>query len=182
MPFKPKTDFPYKDTRAAVMLRDALDRAHRDQGLSIRSLGKRLGYKQATVLSHMALGRVPIPLERALDIAREIDLEPGEFLAACVEQKVDGAADLLRSHSKFDTADAFSFVSELRVIAGHALDSLSDGQKSVLREVAADPRPERRWLSLAELPVVEGLRRLRPKLATEGLSASDREAVEMVLK
>jgi hypothetical protein len=177
-----ETDFPFANTRAARMLREALDRIKRLRGISVRTLGKQLGYKQATVLSHMASGRVAIPLERAPDIARAADLSPGDFLAACVEQRSAEAATLLQYQPANEDETSFGLVSELNVIAGQALDSLNEEQKSVMRKVAADARPGRRWLSEAELPIVEGLRRLRPEITEIGLTPSDRAKLEAALR
>ena len=179
---QPESDFPYAGTRAAKLLRDAIDRAHREERLSVRALGRQLGYKQATVLSHMASGRVAVPLERAPDIARAVSLNPGEFLAACVEQRSSEASDLLHFRPLDHSESSFGLMSELSVIAGERLDDLNDEQKSVMRKVVADPRPARRWLSEAELPTVEGIRRLRPTMAIDGLSAVDRAKVEAALR
>ena len=75
------------------MLRAALDRAQREQRLSIRKLGQRLGYKQATVLSHMATGRVLVPLERAADLHGLIPrVEDKKQAAAAAEARAKQAA------------------------------------------------------------------------------------------
>lgn len=175
------SNFPHAETRAAQMLRRALDVNQREKGISIRKLGAQLGYKQAAVLSHMASGRVPIPLERALDIAEATDLDPGDFLAACVEQRNPDAKRLLRSFAPEETS-SFSLVSDLNVIAGGPLDEMTDGQKLVMREAASDSRASRRWLSAAELPLIELVRRLRPSVTREGLTPSDLSAIESALK
>lgn len=177
-----RTSFPFADSRAALALRRALEIANRERGLSIRKLGAKLGYKQATVLSHMASGRVPVPLERAIEIARAVNLPEADFLAACVEQRSPEAGKLLRPATNSVEGIAFSLAGELSDIAGHALDDLNDEQKSVLRKVVADPRPARRWLSEAEIPTIEGIRRRRPNMAIDGLSASDRAAIDAALR
>jgi hypothetical protein len=141
----------------------------KERGVSLRSIARRLGYKQAAVLSHMAHGRVAVPLERALDIAREVDLNPREFLAAAVSQRTPEAHDLL-SGSGFE---AFGLANELALIAGGSSSDLSDEQLSVMREVASDPRPRRRWLSVAELQAVTAIREARPDFRERGLSGSD---------
>lgn len=178
---EPRTSFPYSDTRAAMMLSEGLRRASRDRGISLRSIGKSLGYKQATVLSHMANGRVAIPIERAADIARAVGLPPADLLAAAVEQRSPEAADLLPISRNLAREDDQGITFELRLIAGQEMDELNAGQKSVLREVVADGSASRRWLSVAELPVVLMLRRLRPDISRNGLSIQDREAIERAL-
>lgn len=177
----PVAGFPYENSRAALLLRAGLERTQKDLGISIRALGKKLGYKQATVLSHMASGRVPVPLERALPIAHAAGINAADFLIACIEQRVGpGAADLLLS-SKSNNRVSFGLASELEAIAGNSLDQLTDEQKGVMRKVAADPRPARRWLSEAELPFVESVRNLRPNFTTDGLRADDRMKIDRAL-
>ena len=67
-------EYEYKEPRAARMLSEGLRRASSERGLSVRQLGKKLNYKQAVVLSHWATGRVPIPIDRAVEVAREVGL------------------------------------------------------------------------------------------------------------
>jgi hypothetical protein len=156
------------------MLADGI-RAASAGGLSVRQLGKRLRYRQAVVLSHMANGRVPIPLDRALDIAREVGLPAKEFLLAVLEQR----------HSQVDwsliTAPGDHFIEELESLAGKPLSAVNAEQRHVMREVVCDPRPARRWLSLAELPAIEVLRERRPHVRTEGLNAEDKESLRRAL-
>ena len=175
-------NFPFRDTVAVSMLRGALDRARAERGISIRSLGRQLGYKQATVLSHMASGRVAIPLERAAEIARAVDIPPAQFLAAAVQQRTAEAADLLGAKEGFVGDDDTGIAFEMRLISGAPLDGLNEDQKSVLREVVADPNPCRRWLTVAELPAVLTLRGLRPKLRSVGLDEADRIKIEAALR
>lgn len=165
------------------MLRSALLKMNAEHKVSIRTLGKRLGYKQATVLSHMASGRIPIPLDRAPAIAREVGLSPGDFLAAAVAQRSPEAYELLQYNHRGDHKQADeAFINELALIASIPLGELNDEQKSVLREVVSDPRPRRRWLGLGELSVVELLRHYRPKLDAEGLSAGLKARIEAALR
>ena len=165
------TDFPYAATQAARMLTEGLRTASLERGLSLRQIGKKLGYSQAVVLSHMAKGRVPIPLDRALDIAREVGMPAKQFLLAVLEQR----------HSQVDwgliTAAGDHFVDELESLAKKPLSALNAEQRHIMREVVCDPHPARRWLSLAELPTIEVLRKLRPAIRTEGLDAEDKEAL-----
>lgn len=166
--------FPFVNSRAANMLREGI-RRQAEQGRSIRSLGKALNYKQAVVLSHMANGRVPVPLERAPDIARATGLDPSQFLAAAVAQRNPEAADLLGRQIAADRVGGIAF--ELAAIADAPLDALNEEQQAVLREVVADPRPRRRWLAVAELPAVLSLRQARPRMVHDGLSGADLERI-----
>lgn len=164
---RPTDQFPFAESRAAGMLREGIAR-QASVGRSLRSLGTKLGYKQATVLSHMAKGRVPIPLERARDIAAALEIAEPDFLGAVVEQRVPGASALLSEGNP-----SFGLASDLTQIAGSGLDQLSPEQKSVMKEVAADPHPRRRWLAVAEIPYVNLVRSLRKGAQQEGLSEKD---------
>ena len=157
----------YAETEAAMFLAGAIaDRAR--EGVSLRELGRRLEYKQPVVLSHMATGRVPIPIDRAVEIAQTVGLAARKFLLAVLEQR----------HPSIDwsliTDPASGFAGELEVIAGKSLDELPAEPRRVLREAVIDPQPSRRWLTTAELPAVELLRNLRPTIRTEGLSERDK--------
>ena len=161
-------DYPFGKSRAAEMLRYAFERAHAERGLSIRSIGKLLGYKQATVLSHMANGRIAVPLERATDIARAVELAPADLLLAALEQRNLEAADLMAgAHELARQPHDFAF--EMRAIAGVDIDQLSVEQKKVLREVVNEPNPGRRWVTLAELPTILALREAWPDVSERGL-------------
>ena len=162
------------------MLRSAFDRAHRERRLSIRMLAKQLDYKQATVLSHMASGRVAIPLERAPDIARAVGIPPSIFLAAAVAQRLPKEDHLLLVEQDSATLSQ-GLAADLQVIAGVELDRLSDEHKAILKEVVSDAHPQRRWLSVAEVPIVTLIRRHRPQFSQDGISEKDRSAIETVL-
>jgi hypothetical protein len=153
------------------MLTDALQAAH-DRGLSQRTLAKRLNYRQSVVLSHMAKGRVPVPLNRAAEIAGAVGIDPAEFLLAAVEQRTEDAPSLLRADDVQSSADR-GFAGELALLAGGSLDGLNEEHRGVMREVVTDALPRRRWLSPAELPVVLRLRDLRPNMESEGLAPGD---------
>jgi hypothetical protein len=172
---KPKHDeLPFAGTEAAMLLAGAIGDRARDK-VSIRELGRRLEYKQAVVLSHMAAGRVPIPIDRALDIARVVGLDPRRFLFSVLQQRHPGI-----DWSGLMDADA-GFASELELIAGRSLDELAAETKSVLREVVVDPNPGRRWLTTAELPTVEIIRNLRPAFPVEGLDAEEKRELRKSL-
>src|SRR5690554_2445042 len=99
-----KTDYPFQDTTAAKMLKSGLSQ-QKQEGRSLRTIAKSLSYSQATVLSHMANGRIRVPIERATEIARAIDIDERDFLAAVVAQRTDDAHRLLEK----DPAHKLSF-------------------------------------------------------------------------
>jgi hypothetical protein len=157
----------HAETEAAMLLAGAVADRARD-GISLRELGRRLEYKQPVVLSHMATGRVPIPIDRALEIARTVGLSPRKFVLAVLEQRHPGIDWSMIVDPQTD------FAGELETIAGSSLDELPAERRSVLREAVLDPHPSRRWLSTAELPAVDLLRQIRPTFRTEGLSQRDK--------
>jgi hypothetical protein len=155
------------------MLASGLRAAAVERNLSLREIGRRLDYRQPVVLSHMASGRVPIPVDRVLDIAREVGLPEKQFLLAVLQQR----------HPEIDweqiagTADPFA--AELETTAGRALSELSPAHRRVLRDVVRDRHPEERWLSIPEIAAVKFLRELFPNMQTSGLSEDDRDALRL---
>lgn len=170
------SDFEYAGTPAAKMLSEGLRAAAVDRGLSVRQIGKLLDYKQAVVLSHMANGRVPIPIDRALDIAEVVGLPAKEFLIAVLEQR----------HPEVNwgliTGIGDDFVASLEALAGRSLSQLSAEHRAVMREVVVEPHPGRRWLNLAEVPLVDALRHEEPNLRTEGVTARQKETIVSALR
>jgi transcriptional regulator with XRE-family HTH domain len=166
-------DYPLAHTEATKTLSAALERVQSGTGQTQRDIARALGYKSSVVLSHMALGRVPIPLDRAEDIAKVLGLDSSRFLLATLQQR--------HPNVDFDSlfgvrvAEESALVSELQSIAGRPLDELPSTTKTVLRDVVASAHPERRWLRPAELATVELLRERRPSFHEEGLSAAERD-------
>jgi hypothetical protein len=167
------SDFEYADSAAARMLFQGLRRASSERGLSVRQIGKNLNYKQAVVLSHWASGRVPIPLDRAVEVARAVGLPEREFLLAVMEQRHPEVEWELVTSLKDD------FLQDLEAIAGEPLSMLSTEHRQVMKEVVAEAQPQRRWLTLGELPVMEAIRAQAPYVRSDGLP---RREVEQVAK
>lgn len=168
------TDYPHANSIAARMLADGLRQAAAEKGLSVRQLGKKLGYSQAVVLSHMANGRVPIPLDRALDIAREVGLAPRPFLEAVLYQRhPDIDWNLLQSAND-------PLASELERLAGKPLSALGADHQRVLREAVRDAEPGSRWLAIPEIGAVELFRELYPSMQDKGLTADDKATIRAI--
>jgi hypothetical protein len=169
-------DYDYKDTQAAQMLAEGLRRASTERGLSVRQLGKKLNYKQAVVLSHWATGRVPIPIDRAVEVAREVGLPEREFLLAVLEQR----------HSEVDwrliTGFQDDLVEDLEAIAGKPLSTLPAEHQQVMKEVVAEVQPRRRWLTLSEVPVMEAIREQVPYVRSDGLPRRLVETITTALR
>lgn len=166
--------YPYAESRAASQLREGLVNAKISRNLSARKIALALGYKQPVVLSHMASGRVPVPIERAVEIATAVGMDTSSFLLSALEQKEPRATQLIRVSSG-ESAD--SFIGELQALAGTPLGNLPEEHKQVLREVVADRSPTRRWLSLPELRTVSEMRTAAPQFSTRGLSPAELNGV-----
>ncbi|MFO6446033.1 hypothetical protein ACLBKU_02700 [Erythrobacter sp. NE805] len=168
------------DSDAARMLAGGIERASRERRLSARKIAEMLNYKQSVVLSHMASGRVPIPIDRAEEIAMVLELDREEFLKAVLKQRHPDVDWRFIEQDQGETVSE-GLVHELAVSMGRPLRELSAEQRAVMREVAADPHPRRRWLSVHELIAVEAIRDARPAVTSEGLNPADLAAVRQAL-
>lgn len=178
---KDENPYPHANSEAAEMLGEALAGA-RARGRSIRQTALSLRYSSPAVLSHMASGRVPIPIDKAPDIARAVGLDQSRFLMAVMEQRHPEVTHLL-SGSEIDLGEIdLGFAHELEFIAGTSFDKLSAEQKEVMRQVVTDPRPRRRWLSAAEIPILQQVREAVPSVSSNGLSAKQRRALTDALR
>lgn len=154
-------------------------KAAQSAGRSQRDVAAELGYKSSVVLSHMTVGRVPIPIDRANDIASALGLDPNNFLLAVLEQRFP--------EIDFKTLFNISYSSDrivrrLESIAGCSLNELPADTRAVMEEVVAARNPRRRWLSPVELPTIELVRDLRPDSAVSGLTDEDRSSIERALR
>jgi hypothetical protein len=171
-------NYPLKDTRAQVMLEGAMKSAQA-KGRSQREVAAALGYKSSVVVSHMTVGRVPIPVDRAVDIARELGMPAEAFLLAVLEQRFPE----VDFNSLFNvTFSSNRSVAGLEAIAGCSLDDLAAETRAMLEEVVAARNPRRRWLAPAELATMDLIRTLRPDSPYSGLSDDDRQAIEKALR
>lgn len=170
-------DFPFAGSRAAELLLAGLEATTARRGVSRRSLAAELGYKQSVLLSHWASGRVPIPVERATELANALGIDDRLMLLAVLQQRHPTVDWEVLEDSQ---TPAYTFVNDIQTIAGGPIEELGQGQLRVMREAAADPRAERRWLSVHELPVVEYIRRARPVVREAGLSPTDQRRLERV--
>lgn len=158
------------------MLSKGLRVAASERKLSLRQIGKRMRYSQPVVLSHWATGRTPIPIDRAIEVAREVGLPREQFLGAVLRQRhPDVEWGLI-------TGQRDHLLQALEKAAGKPLSALGAGHQRVLREVVKDSKPEERWLSISEVAVVKFLRELFPEMRTSGLSEGDREALRLAVE
>ena len=174
----PDKPFPHADTQAALTLQSALTRAKTQKKQSLRAIAKLLNYKQATVLSHMASGRIPIPVERAKEIATVLDINPDAFMKLVLKQRYPdmplSAEDEVNNH--------FALLSELNQLSSPVgLSNATPSQMRIIREVLRDDDPSERWLSPHEVFCVSEIRKLRPDIITDGLSSDDLQLVSLAL-
>lgn len=144
------------DSEAARMLSAALSKASNERGLSLRKIAPLVGYKQAVVLSHMATGRIPIPFEKAEKIADVLEMPAGDFLKAILKQRHPKVSWSLITNREGELSD--DYVDGLVEGLEKKTVRLNEEQLAVIREIAADPHPRRRWLSSEEAFAIEILR------------------------
>lgn len=77
---------PFANSNAAKMLANAFDELRKARGLSQRQLAAMLGYKGSVMLSHMASGRIAVPVSRVSDFASLLGINEPALLLAALEQ------------------------------------------------------------------------------------------------
>lgn len=172
---------PLEHTRAARMLSQGVRRRQEAAGSDLRQLAEELGYRSAVAVSHMATGRAPIPVDRAVTVAKVLGLDPRVFLEAVIEQRFPEVATYLAATEPPATREAL-LVHDLEELAGCSLDDLPSDVAQTLKEVVADRRPSARWASLNELPVLAAVRAIRPDISSRPLSREDRDRLIAALK
>lgn len=175
------SDRPYEHTAATRLFADGLRNLAEREETSARQLAERFGYKTSVVLSHMATGRVPIPLEKVPQFAALLNLDGPEFAGAVLQQRYPDIWVLLGQSRRASAPHASALAIDLETIAGRPLDALSPDQKAAMREVAADLNASKRWLTVHEFPVIDMLREYRPDMRAYGLSSRERFALEQAL-
>ena len=164
---------------ATKMMAAGLERLRSDDGITQREVAARLGYKTSVVVSHMATGRVPIPIDRALDIAEVLNVDPKGFLLAVLEQRHPELN--FRELLGVQLVSRGVVASRLELLAGSDLDHLPSETLTVLDEVVTTAGPGRRWLTIEELALVEALRRRFPELKKRSLRDDDLARLERCL-
>jgi hypothetical protein len=175
----PTSDFPYADTEAARLLRVGLQvLGERADKVSLREVGRRLGYKQPVVLSHMASGRIPVPVERATQLAAALELDERHFVHAVLEQRYPNVSwRELFGYSRI-SADVTELISRW---AGAPVRELSEEHLRIARELLRDRYPGERWLSPHEVATISMIRSLRPEFITGGLTDEELDKVGTAL-
>ncbi len=181
------SDYPYATTAAARMLSDAISARAEAGGVSLRQLAGELGYRSAVVLSHMRTGRLPIPVDRAVEIAKAIGMDESQFLVLVLKQRFPDVdikrafSDTPKEGSETLSIGIVRLCGELGALAGRPISELPAESLGVLREVVAEPHPRRRWLTIPELSLIELVRRSDPDFSQNGLSGEQLEAIAACL-
>lgn len=165
-------------TRAQLMLEEAVKSAQ-ERGISQRQIAAELGYKSSVVLSHMASGRAPIPVDRATQIARLLEIDEKRFLLAVLEQRFPDVdfRDLLEMRLTSERT-----VQKFELAAGCSLAELPSETLRLVEEIVSLRNPRARWCSLQEAEVMELIRRVRPTVSDKGLSEFDLARLEEALR
>ena len=175
-------DRPLAHTQATKMFAEAVA-AKQKQGISQKDLAAALGHKSSVVVSHMATGRAPIPIDRSRDISDLLELDRNAFLLAVLEQRLPmlDFQSLVGSRSAADGKHEH-LMNQSETIGGRPLSALPDDLLDLIKECVADKDPRSRWLSLDELPVVALIRQLRPTFRSQGLTQADQKKVLEALR
>ncbi len=175
-------DHPLAHTQATKMFAEAVARKQK-QGISQKDLAAALGHKSSVVVSHMATGRAPIPIDRSRDISDLLELDRNVFLLAVLEQRLPmlDFQSLVGSRSAADGKHEH-LINQSETIGGRPLSALPDDLLDLIKECVADKDPRSRWLSLDELPVVALIRQLRPTFRSQGLTQADQKKVLEALR
>ncbi len=174
------SDYPLADDPATKMMAAGFERLKDEEGLTQRELANRLGYRTSVVVSHMASGRVPIPIDRAFDIANVLRLDPKRFMLAILEQRFPSAN--IRELLGVQFVSGGRVAAHLELLAGIELDDLPGETLSVMEQVISTVRPQRRWLSVEELALVEHLRRRFPSLKKRSLGGAELMQLERCME
>jgi hypothetical protein len=126
----------------------------------------------------MASGRIPIPLERAEEIANVLDINPRGFIKMVLKQRYPNMPLPVED----DVTNHLAFIGEInRTSVDLDLSSATPSQLRIVREVLWDDRASERWLSPHEVFFVNLIRKLRPDVTKDGLSFDDLQKLRLAL-
>lgn len=175
-----EAQYPFADTEAAIILRSALDQYVRRNKSSLRKLATTLGYKQSTVLSHMASGRVAIPIDRAAEFADHLDIARAVFLPIVLKQRHPDVLEAVKV-----SAEGSEMQIGLLASVNHDSVRMTKKQQKIVQEMVRDSCPEERWLTPSEVPLVNYFRNEVPEIFEHGLNLVQlkllKEAIQSIL-
>jgi transcriptional regulator with XRE-family HTH domain len=171
-------DYPFLDSEATRLVATAVRRLQHDEGLSQRELANKLGYKTSVVLSHICIGRVPVPLDKFADFAEVLGLEPRTLLLAILEQRFPEID--FRELLNISLADASALKAQIEAVAGSTLDEMDVDTKHLLLEVVGTARPRARWMALTEMYIIDSARRQLGDGGLIEMTAGEQDRIEAV--
>lgn len=171
-------DYPYADSQATQMLATAIERYTAVRPGGLRALAATLGLKQAVVLSHMANGRMAIPLERAEGLASVLDLPPIEFAAAVLHQRAPGVAAMLGLDRELQRRQRLDGIRRAILEAVERADNVSEQHVGVIREILRHAAETARYVAGDEGRVVDAIRRSFPEGIDDNHLAQIIECIE----
>jgi hypothetical protein len=133
--------------------------------------------KQGTNLSHMANGRMPIPLDRAVEMASILPLDVTEFCLAVLEQRAPEVYETLEDRLGVEAMAALTPLGRSACHEIAAAPRVSDEHVAIISEALADVRPGERWLQPVEVPVIKMIREHFP----QGVSMGDLELLKVAI-
>lgn len=166
---------PYAHTRAAALLDQGLKQYTAQHRGGLRALAIDLGIKQATVLSHMANGRIGIPLDRATELASRLGMDVVDFSMAVLEQRSPPIHQVLAGNLPLEALRKLP-QRLLRILnrAGSRA-SITDEHVTVITEVLATENPAQQWMHPLEGDIIRLVREQFPAgiTLTEALEVID---------
>jgi hypothetical protein len=155
------TSLTYADSRAAAMLAEGLKRYTAQHPGGLRAVAADLEIKQATVLSHMATGRIGIPLDRATELASKLEINVADFCLAVLEQRAPTVYKAL--DDELVLLESSRLPTGLReVLAGVTSDRITDEHTQIIGEILATKRPAEKWMRPLEDDIVRVVRDIFP--------------------
>lgn len=176
----------FEGSRATLMLAEHLSTHQAEHGMSQRQVANQLGYRSSVSLSHMALGRIPIPIDRAEEFAKYLGIDRDAFLIAVLEQRhpeIDFQSLFTGTVPSDDPQFryALSLIKDFEAIARCPLNQIGEKRLRIIREVLADRIPDTRWMEIAEIPTVAKLRLMVPTFRKDGLSDDQTTDLESLI-
>jgi hypothetical protein len=169
---------PYAETLAARLLQEALKQHTTRNPGGLRALAEQLEIKQATVLSHMANGRMPIPFERVPELSTILKLDVATFSLAVLEQRAPAVLAALDAELHVTELAALSPAARRAFSKICSASQMSERHADIIVEVLDDPQPDERWLQLFEVPIIKMIREHFP----QGVSMGDLELLKVAIE
>lgn len=174
-----KNPLPHSDTEARFMLSDAIAARRRADKASLRMLAAEMEMSSA-MLSHMATGRIPIPVDGAAKLADALGISRSEFVKSVLKQRFPNAMAILDDEADVGGNDG-SEVTRARMMVTFYDGTPPTGDLAlILDQVRTADDAQERWLTPSELPVVNMIRRLRPNFSKLGLTEVDLDLIKKV--